>query len=145
MTGFLGIFEISASGMDAERLRLQAATMNIANASSVRAPNGVAYQPMRVITRPTIPSTFIDLLDTGSGIGSGVTAELIPAGNSSRNVYDPDHPYADSQGFIQQVAIDQVFEMSQIMQAVRAYEANAKASAAARSMLQSALRIGERA
>lgn len=144
MSNFFGVFEISASGMDAERLRLQAATMNIANASSVRSPDGAAYQPVRVVTHPA-GETFSSALDGGQGVMRPVVAELLPSGGGSREVYDPDHPYADKRGFVQQVAVDPVFEMSQIMLAVRAYEANVKAFGAARSMAQMALHVGEQA
>lgn len=143
MSSFLGIFEISALGMNAERLRLQAATTNIANASSVRSPEGFVYQPVRVLTQPIELKSFSSHLTSGESPVQGVSAELVAIPNSTRDVYDPDHPFADQRGFIQQVAVDQVFEMSQIMQAVRAYEANVKSFGAARSMMQLALRIGE--
>lgn len=143
MSSFLSIFEISASGMSAEHLRLQASTMNIANASSVRSPEGFVYQPVRVVTQTAATKSFQSHLDARHAEMLGVSAELVPVENSTRSVYDPDHPFADERGFVQQVAVDHVFEMTQVMQAVRAYEANIKAFGAARSMMQLALRIGE--
>jgi flagellar basal-body rod protein FlgC len=142
MSNFFGVFEISASGMDAERLRLQAATTNIANASSVRTPGGALYQPLRVVTHPVSEGAFSAALHGQQSL-QPVAAEMVPAGNGSRQVYDPDHPYADKNGFIQQTAVDPVFEMSQVMLAVRAYEANVKAFSAAHAMMQQALRVGE--
>lgn len=143
MSSFLSIFEISASGMNAERLRLQASTMNIANASSVRSPEGFVYQPVRVVTQAATAKSFQSHLDARDAAMVGVSAGLVPVENSMRTVYDPDHPFADKRGFVQQVAVDHVFEMTQVMQAVRAYEANVKAFGAARSMVQVALRIGD--
>ncbi|MGH6884112.1 MAG: flagellar basal body rod protein FlgC, partial [Hypericibacter sp.] len=93
MTQFFGVFEVSASGMDAERLRLQTATMNIVNASSVRSPDGSLYQPMRVITQPASGSDFSAFVD-GIHSSGAVVAEAVPAGSNVRQVYDPDHPYA---------------------------------------------------
>jgi flagellar basal-body rod protein FlgC len=139
---YLSVLEISASGMRAERLRLETAALNLANANTVAAPGGGAVKPLRVVAQ-AVP--FRDMLETNGPVPSfRVSAEVVRSDVADRRVLDPGHPLADQDGFITQPNVNPVVEMTQIMTAVRAYEANIKAVSAARAMAQRALEIGER-
>lgn len=142
---YFSSFEISASGLLAERLRLEAVATNLANANTTAAPGSAPYQPVRVVSRP-IGSEFTRHLDgAGVPLPSGVqvmSLEKMPV--APRLVYDPKHPDADANGFVAHANVDPLSEMVTMMAAVRAYEANIKAISAAKVMAQKALEIGDR-
>lgn len=140
MSGFLGILEISATGLQAERLRMEVAAANIANAMSVSGSAEGGYRPLRVVTQAA--TAFESVMSDAGAMTRGVTAEVMVGGRAAQPVHDPEHPLADAQGFVYRPAVDAATEMTDIMRAVRAYEANVKAAAASRQMLQRALEIG---
>lgn len=145
MSHYLNILEISASGMQAERLRLEVSALNLANAQSVRAPGAAVYRAQRVVTSPAGETQgFAGVMAGEAAALAGVTTQVLESESSPRRVHQPDHPYADAEGFIEMPAVDPALEMSGIMGAVRAYEANVKVVNAARAMLTRALEIGER-
>lgn len=143
MSGYMDIFDVSGAGMRLERLRLETSALNIANAHSTRGADGTLYQPLRVVARANMASFEQNLL-YGSSADALTGFELVPTAAQPRLVYDPGHPHADVQGYVAMPAINPLVEMTQIMTAVRAYEANVKAIEAARSMALRALDIGSR-
>jgi flagellar basal-body rod protein FlgC len=140
---YFSSFEISASGLVAERLRLEAVAANLANANSTAAPGTTPYQPVRVLSRP-IDAAFTQHLDAAQRpLPAGVQVqgvERMPV--APRMVYQPQHPDADASGFVAHANVDPLSEMVTMMSAVRAYEANIKAIRAAQAMAQKALDIG---
>lgn len=140
MSGYLKAMEISAAGMNVERLRLDTASLNIANSNSVRDASGFLYQPLRVFAHVQAPS-FDQVYGTGGKLAL-VTAESLPTGTPPRRIHDPGNPLADSAGYIEQPAVDPIIEMTQILTAVRGYEADIRAMNAARAMAARALEIG---
>lgn len=139
MSGYLTAMEISSAGMTVERLRLDTAALNIANANSIRDAVGSLYQPLRVFARVQAPS--FDSIYGGTKVPL-VTAESLPTADPPRRIHDPGNPLADSAGFVEQPSVDPVIEMTQIMTAVRGYEADVRAMNAARVMAMRALEIG---
>lgn len=134
------LFGISEFGLNFERLRLEAAARNLAMANTVMT-NGKTLRPLRVTATPTAFSpTFENLLDVGTL--PTVTVQEAPA--DARVVHDPDSPLADSEGNIRYPDIDPVEQMTTLITAQRAYEANIRAINTMRSMLLNALRIGEK-
>lgn len=147
MSDYLGIFDVSAAGMRTERLRLEVSAMNLANAYAVKAPDGSLYRPQRVVTTAPGVGVSTDFAAHMAGEETVVglpSAEVVDAGVAPRRMQQPDHPYADAEGFIEMPTIDPVVEMSEVMTAVRAYEANIKVVSAAKAMMSRALEIGER-
>ncbi|AXQ28056.1 flagellar basal body rod protein FlgC [Solimonas sp. K1W22B-7] len=147
MSDYLGIFDISAAGMRTERLRLEVSALNLANAYSVKAPDGSLYRPQRVVTTAAgggVRTDFAVHMAEGDLAAGMPSAEVIDADVAPRRMQQPDHPYADKDGFIEMPTIDPAIEMSEIMTAVRAYEANVKVVSAAKAMMTRALEIGER-
>lgn len=144
MMDYFTSFEISASGLVAEKLRLEATAMNLANANSTAAPGKVLYRPVRVVTRSIGSGDFTHHLErAGHHLPAGVQAVSFEATSTGpRMEFDPSHPDADTSGYVAHVNIDPLSEMVNMTAAVRAYEANIKAINAAKTMAQKALEIG---
>jgi flagellar basal-body rod protein FlgC len=138
------IFDISAAGMNLERMRLEVSALNLANANTTRGADGEAFSPMQVVIHSgTTP--FDALLQSLSGVGvmsSLPVGEIERADIPPRQVYDPGHPDADAGGFVSYPGINPVSEMVQLISTTRAYEANVRAFNAGRSMAMKALEIG---
>lgn len=137
-------FQISASGMALEKLRLDVTTANLANLH-VSAPAGSkVYQPLRVIGAPVALSfgqQFGSLMALEKG--GGVQVQSIEALNvAARPVYEPGHPHADDKGYVNYPGINHNSEMVNILSALRAYEANVVAMTAAKTMAARTLDIG---
>lgn len=142
-------FAVSAAGMSLERMRVEVATLNLANANSVLGAGGTGYQPMRVVSyaRGALPAQITAAAGPRfSGlIDSALTAPgawLEPTTAPSRRMYEPGHPYADAQGFVSFPGVDTATEMMTMLAATRAYEANVAAMNMARAMAMKALEIG---
>jgi flagellar basal-body rod protein FlgC len=126
----MGLFDalgISASGMSAERLRMDVIAGNLANANTTRAANGQPYQRQEVVLREGGQS-FGDVL--GGVVVAGIVSDSSPA----RRVYDPGHPDADKNGYVTLPNVNPVTEMVDLITASRGYEANVTAMNAAKQM-----------
>ena len=144
--GMFSILEISASGLTAERLRMDIISSNIANANSTRTETGGAYQ-RRV---PVFATILESEMNKGSG-GSTATARVpkgvkvvgVAVDNSPfKLIYDPDHPDANEEGYVEMPNVDVVKEMVDLITASRAYEANVQVINAYKSAAARALEIG---
>lgn len=138
-------FAISAAGMDVERMRVEVAALNLANAHTVAAGESETYKPLHVVARamPGVAAAasglFTSLVDNAL---SGPVASVEPSLRAPRRVMEPGHPQADAQGFVTYPGVDPATEMMTLMSATRAYEANVAAMNAARTMMLKALDIG---
>ena len=132
-------FAISAAGMNVERLRVDVAALNLANANAAMTAGGVNYQPLRVAATASHGVNFGTLV--GGGL-AGPQAVVEPTLQAPRQVLEPGNPAADAQGFVRYPGVDTTVEMMNLMSATRAYEANVSALNAARSMAMKALEIG---
>lgn len=133
-------FQISASGMAVEKLRLDVTAANIASMNTAAASAAQAYRPMRVISQAA-PLNFGQQFDQLSGGGVQVLA-VEPQAVSARMVYEPGHPYADAKGMVAYPGVNHTAEMVNLSTALRAYEANVAAMNAAKTMAARALDIG---
>lgn len=135
-------FEISAAGMNVERLRLDVSAINLANANTTRGADGTLFKPLRVTTAAApVPfeSMVVGML-TGRDVVGDVEVTAIET--EPRRVFDPGHPDADERGFVAYPAVNPVSEMIELISITRAYEANVRALNAAKSMAMKALEIG---
>ena len=144
--GVFDSFAISGSGLTAEKLRLDITANNIANMNSVGRPNDPANPPYsRKI--PIFAQMLERAGDQGAlrlsykGAGVHVT-KIVEDRNEPRLVYEPNHPYADENGYVAYPNINIVNEMVNMISATRAYEANVTALNAAKDMALKALEIG---
>ena len=153
----MGLFtsiNIAASGMSAERTRLDVISNNISNASTTRTAEGGAFRRSRVVMAPRTEGPYwrSPFLPRGldNGIGTGVRIREIQKdyATETRYVYDPTHPDAilsgPKEGYVEMPNVDIVTEMVDMIAANRAYEANAAIIDGAKSMFQKALEIGSR-
>jgi flagellar basal-body rod protein FlgC len=138
------IFAISASGMSLERLRLEVAATNIANAHANEGNVKNPYLPRRVVALAA--PDFEQVLQNGQGSASSlsgvgeVTVEAAAA--TPRLEYDPGNPSANERGFVAVSPVNAVEEMVTVLSSVRAYEANVRALNAGKAMFSRALEIG---
>jgi len=140
---FAGI-EASASGLTAQRLRLDLIASNLANAESTRTANGGPYRRKVAIVSPAREGlAFRDVMSrTYRGAPQGVrVVGIVEDASPPRRVYMPGHPDADQDGYVLFPNVDVVKEMVDMMMATRAYEANVTAIEAAKSMAQKALEM----
>jgi flagellar basal-body rod protein FlgC len=136
------VFEISASGMQAQKTRLEVAAHNLANINTVTKSDGTPYQPMRVVTTAKSSASFESAMAQQGG-GSGVVTRVVPdTSTTPRVAHEPGHPNADANGMVKYPGINHLDQMMTINQALRAYEANVAALQAAKSMAAKALEIG---
>lgn len=142
--------EISASGLTAQRLRLDVISNNLANANTTRTQSGGPYRrQMVVFAERTEEPSFGQVLQNVLGqqrvamSGKGVRIVQIAEDQSTLNrVYNPQHPDADAQGYVNMPNVNVVTEMVDMISATRAYEANVTALNAAKAMAVKALDIG---
>jgi len=146
--GLFGSMGISASGMSADRLRMDVVAENLANADTTRGANGQPYQRKEVILQEAPGgSTFADTLAGAQApgtqsVGGGVEVTGIVADPSPpRRVYDPGHPDADAQGYVTLPNVNPVTEMVDLITSSRGYEANVQAMNAAKQMFTRTLDI----
>ncbi|MGR9050159.1 flagellar basal body rod protein FlgC [Halobacillus faecis] len=140
----------SASALTAQRLRMDVASSNMANANTTRASLDETgdWQPYRrkmVVFEPSQNSfkSFLHKAATDSSQGSGVKAtEIIEDSEPFKLVYNPNHPDANEDGYVELPNVDPLKEMVDMMSATRSYEANVTAVNASKSMLMKALEIG---
>ncbi|NLL19776.1 MAG: flagellar basal body rod protein FlgC [Clostridia bacterium] len=131
---------ISASGLTAERLRLDTIANNLANINTTRTAQGGPYRRQTLV--------FTEKLEKAIGArekfrGAGVeVAEIRRDQGEPRRVYDPTHPDAGDDGYVHYPNINIVNEMVDMITATRAYEANITAINAAKTMALKALEIG---
>lgn len=143
--------EISASGLTAERLRLDVISNNLANVNTTRGADGLPYRRQQVTLAARQPGGgFAAALATARGnpaasVGGGVEVTGVSPDLSTdfKVVHDPGHPDADANGNVKLPNIDPILEMVDMISASRGYEAGVTAINAAKQMQQRALEIGK--
>lgn len=143
-------FGVNASGMTAERYRLDIISENIANANTTRTEEGTPYRRKIVtFTEKGVDRTSFGAIYAkargGKLQGDGVKVSKVFEDKSSDliEVYDPAHPDADENGYVWYPNVNTVTEMTNMIDATRAYEANATAFQASKSMATRGLQIGQ--
>lgn len=133
--GNFSSIDISASGLFAQRVRLDAIANNIANANTTRTEQGGPYRRQEVVFRAHSGN-----FEPGRG-GVWVDA-VVEDSNPPKIVYDPSHPDSGTDGTVAMPNVNVVEEMVDLVMATRAYEANVAAINAARTMATKAMEIG---
>ncbi|AWW26369.1 flagellar basal body rod protein FlgC [Acetobacterium carbinolicum] len=142
---FLSSFNISGSGMTAQKYRLDVVAQNIANAKVTRTEEGEPYRRKMTVLSSVNTGTFLDALKTATGAvqKAGVQVEAVIEDESALvPVYDPTHPDANAEGYVMYPNVNTAQEMTDAMGASRAYEANVTAFNATKSIVLKALEIG---
>lgn len=137
MQSEFNIMNISSTGLSAQRFRIEIISTNIANSETTRTENGGPY-------RRKVP-VFQEVLRNiqGRKENGGVMVKSIYEDPSEfRTIYDPTHPDADENGYVRLPNVNIVREMVDMINAQRAYEANATAINTTKAMINAALQIG---
>ena len=138
-------FSISASGLDAQKRRLEVISSNLANAESTRTIEGGPYRRRDVLFSATPVMASIEEPTRFFEIYQGVkVAKIVLDKQPFKMVFDPQHPDADQDGYVQYPNINSVTEMVNMISALRSYDANVTALDASKSMALKALEIGLR-
>jgi flagellar basal-body rod protein FlgC len=141
--GIMQAMDIAASGMAAQRTRVNVISMNLANANTTRTADGGPYRRKTVVfeTNP-VPASFDEAMknvDNGESVYGVKVEGITPVQGEFRKIFDPSHPDADKQGFVYLPNVNVVEEMVSLLNANRGYEANAAAIRTAKGMALRAL------
>jgi flagellar basal-body rod protein FlgC len=144
----LKMFAISGAGMAAQRERMSVITGNLANAETTRTPEGGPYR-RRDIVFQAVPTNgeFDEVLSESffEGAEKLLSVEVAGIRQSSRpprQIFDPNHPDADAEGYVSLPDINMIEEMVDLMSAVRSYEANLTAYNTTKGLVRRILEIG---
>jgi flagellar basal-body rod protein FlgC len=142
MEAFRGL-RISASGLSAERLRLDTISTNIANASTTRGKDGKPYIRKIAVFQENLKAELNKANGKMDEKHLGVKAVGLEDDKSPlKKVYDPSHPDADTEGYVTMPNVNVLNEMVDLIAATRAYEANINTMNAQKSMFMKTLEIG---
>ena len=140
MTGL----QVSFSALNAQRTRMNVIASNLANAQSTRTPEGGPYKRQEVIfaAQPQHAS-FAGRLNEQlrDGVSAVHVLDIVNDANGTRLEYEPDHPDANAQGYVQMPNVDTVSEMVDLIDSSRAYEANVTAMQASKQMFSKTLEL----
>ena len=134
----LSATKIGASGMAAERLRMEVIANNIANANTTRGVDGNPYRRQEVVFASVLDSATGD---SSTGLGGVRVDGVRPDQSDMPRVYRPGHPDADAEGYVTMPNVHLATEMVDLITASRGYEANLKVLRSFRDMVQNALSL----
>ena len=149
----MGSLNVSASGMSAQRTRMDIISQNIANVNTTRDENGDVYRRQTVVFAEKNDSNFESIL---TAMQTGISRKTDPLGDGvkitgiaedhvtpMKMVYDPVHPDADADGYVTMPNVNTVTEMTNLIDATRSFEANVTAFNATKNMALKGLEIGK--
>ena len=141
------LFAVAGSALDSQRQRINIIAGNLANADSTRSPDGGPYMRRDVVFQSVNPSSPFERVFSqafgGSKEPSGVeVSDVIVDPRPPRRLYDPKHADADEKGFVQFPNVNVIEEMTNLLSASRAYEANLVVLETGKTMALRALEMG---
>jgi flagellar basal-body rod protein FlgC len=150
------IFNVAGAGMSAQRTRMSVVAGNLANAETTRTPEGGPYRRRNVFFRALpLQNDFPSLLPTQSSrplqlrqrdpqvdVNSVEVVRVQTSTRAPRKVYDPQHPDADTEGYVSYPDINTMEEMTDLLSATRSYEANLTAFNATKALVRKLLEMG---
>ena len=139
----MNAIEISRTALDVEWQRMQISAQNLANMNTTRTADGGVYRPLTLVSGPT--ASFSATLQAGAAPLTPMGVQVLgvePQTNGLRRAYEPNHPNADADGFVTYPNVDHAGEMTLMIRASRAYEANLAAINIATEMYSKALDLG---
>lgn len=128
--------DVAGSGMAAEVRRLEVIAANIANAETLRSEDGGPYRRREVIFQTEFDRAL------GGNLPKVQVKDVVKDASDFRRVHRPGHPLADEEGYLAMPNVDMVFEMVDLMSAMRSFESNLKTTEVFKTMVDSALQIG---
>ncbi|WDC83932.1 flagellar basal body rod protein FlgC [Caloramator sp. mosi_1] len=144
MNSIFAGMRISASGLAAERLRMDIISNNIANIETTRTENGGPYKRKIVTFKENLDRQINNISNKSELKFNGVKVDKIIEDNSPfKKVYNPNHPDADNDGYVLMPNVNILNEMVDLITATRAFEANVTALNSQKQMALKALEIGK--
>ena len=143
MLSLLSGVQSTSSALEAERIRMEVISQNIANANTTRGPDGKPYQRQEVVFETMLNRQLSGGMDAGTK--SVHIARISKDTTEPRLVYNPGHPDANKQGMVAMPNINVHEEMVDMIAASRSFEANLAVVKTARSMAMQTLNLGKRA
>ncbi len=134
---------ISASGLSAERLRMDTIASNIANVSTTRGEDGKPYVRKIAVFQENLNKAMAFNKDSGGQFLGVKAVGIVEDESELRRVYDPSHPDADEEGYVLMPNVNILNEMADMIAATRAYEANINVMNNTKAMFSKALEIGK--
>ncbi len=140
--GVFSAMEVAASGLSAERSRMNVVAGNLANARTTRTAEGGPYRRLDPVfeAKPIAPRSFDPILRK---VETVEMTEVRPDTTPGQLVYEPGHPDANGDGYVEYPNVNVVTEMVNMMTASRAYEAGVTSIESLKAMARAALRIGK--
>ncbi len=129
------IFNVAGSAMTAQGQRLNTVASNIANADSTTGPDGQVYKSKQVVFE-AVPSN-------APGSTGVKVQQVVESQAPTRLVYDPKHPQANEEGYVEMPNVNVVEEMVNMISASRSYQTNVETMNAAKTMLLKTLTLGQ--
>ena|SRR5690242_9961486 len=148
--GMFDALNVSATGLTAERLRMDVTAENLANAQTTRGADGQPYRRKEVVLGEVAGGGFGAQLSramspptpaAGAAPGGVEVEGIVQDATPGKLVYDPGHPDADAKGYVRMPNVDTVAEMVDLITASRGYEANVTAMQTAKQMFSKTLDI----
>lgn len=135
--------KINASGLTLERLKMDIAATNVANVNTTRTEEGGPYKAKTVTFEESLKNvrSYKKLENNRKSFGVRVTG--IEEDDAVKIVYDPKHPDANEDGYVEVPNVNMVDEFISMIKAQRTYEANVTALNASKNMLKKALEISK--
>lgn len=143
MINILTGIDSTLSALNAERIRMDVVSQNIANASITKGPDGKPYSRQHVVFESVLKDQTAPTGIPGSSPQSVRVAHVGSSSRPPRQVYQPGHPDADSNGMVAMPDVNVYEEMVDLMSASRSFEANLSVVKIARGMAQQTLAIGK--
>jgi len=162
MSNFLNSFDISGYGLSAQRVRVNTISSNIANAQTTRTDEGGPYRRKEVVFKAidfneyynkalgknTKSAKYEDPLNEGDlgkivnpAIMSVIVDKISRDDSAPKLKFDPQHPDADTNGYVAYPNINPVIEMADLVEATRSYQANVSAFQSSKDMANAAISL----
>ena len=137
----LTALDVNASGLTAQRKRVEVSSSNLANSQTTRTEDGGPYRRKDVVFQS---SSFQDSLGTamGNGVEGVEVSDVVDDPSPFVRLYQPGHPDADKEGYVSYPNVDSMKEMANLVEAARSYEANIAAMGIVKTMINRTLEIG---
>jgi flagellar basal-body rod protein FlgC len=141
MVSLFQSLDISATGLSAERLRMNVIANNIANANAISPADAEPFKRKSVILKPMDENNFSLDLENSLKLNGVEVAGIVEDNASPTLKYDPNNPLADENGFVKMSNVNVLNEMVDMISASRAYEANVTAIDSTKSMIKKVISL----
>lgn len=142
MLGVFSALEVAASGLSAERTRMNTIAANLANARTTRTEQGGPYRRLDPVFEAVALEKF-QSIDGERGVSQVKVTRIQEDLRPGQMVYEPGHPDANAQGYVEYPNVNAVEEMVNMITASRAYEAGITSLETVKQMARSAIDLGK--